>query len=355
MLKNKRTFIIGIFIFLTLFIIKKVWDAGEFKTVNPRCNCSCSRITVPGPEDIAIDRSRGIAFISSFDRARYVETGERIAGSLYAYYLNTKRPELKNLLNKELPFPFYPHGLALYQQNRGELLLYVINHRTRTNHTVEIFEFKNMKLSHRETIAGPLLLSPNDITVVAPRQFYVTNDHGATSRIGRLLEDYLMIAISTVVYFDGKEFTSVAGGIGYANGIAHKGDGSRIYVAGTTGKTVHVFNRDEQTGGLTLNFIIGLDTAPDNIEVDDMDNLWIGCHLKLLTFTRHAAKPATLLAPSHVIQMRIDGPGKYQIEDIYIDDGNELSGSSAGVPFKDSLLIGSVFNKHFLHCRMSKL
>jgi len=34
--------------------------------------------------------------------------------------------------------------------------------------------------------------SPNDVIPVGPRAFYVTNDHGNTSELGRLVEEYLL-------------------------------------------------------------------------------------------------------------------------------------------------------------------
>ena len=59
--------------------------------------------------------------------------------------------------------------------------------------TVEIFSYRDGKLRYLETIKSPELTTPNDILGVGPRQFYVTIDHGWTSKWGKMLENYLQL------------------------------------------------------------------------------------------------------------------------------------------------------------------
>ena len=91
-------------------------------------------------------------------------------------------------------------------------------------------------------------------------------------------------------------------------------------------------------------------TGVDNITVDDEGMLWLGAHPKLLTFLRHASD-ASVLSPSQVL--RID-PGTGRVDEILLDDGSQLSGSAAAVPWSDRLLIGPVFDDHLLDCRLSQ-
>jgi len=61
--------------------------------------------------------------------------------------------------------------------------------------------------------------SPNDILPVGPTSFYVTNDHGNSTVLGRMAEEYLQLARSYVLYYDGQNFRKVAEALAYANGI----------------------------------------------------------------------------------------------------------------------------------------
>ena len=61
-----------------------------------------------------------------------------------------------------------------------------------------------------KTIENPLINSPNDVVLINENQFYFTNDHKYTKGIGRLFEDYLGLALSNVIYFDGKNFKEVS-------------------------------------------------------------------------------------------------------------------------------------------------
>jgi arylesterase/paraoxonase len=213
---------------------------------------------------------------------------------------------------------------------------------------VEIFEIADSALVHRESIAGSLLLSPNDLVAVGPRSFYATNDHGSRSEFGRLLEDYLRLPRANVVYFDGSRFSVAADGLRYANGINVSPDGFTLYVAATTDFGVHVYSRDPLSGLLTKISTITTKTAVDNIEIDGDGNLWVTAHPKLLTFVKHS-KDARRRSPSQILKITPTG-ASYQIDEIFLDDGRWISGSSVGAVFKNKRLIGSVFEPHILLC-----
>jgi len=340
-----------VLVVLVLFVLKTFKDAGQFKTIEPHCNCKCTKVDgVAGPEDITIDPETKIAFVSADDR-RAGARGEEVQGAIYAYSLDPSVMSLKNLTTN-LPFAFHPHGISFYHAEDGRKYLSVINHRD-NDHFVEVFEFKNMKLNHLESIKGPLMTSPNDILAVGPRQFYVSNDHGATSPRGRKMEDYLQLAKSYVLYFDGAGFKKVAGDIAYANGIAVSRDGSTLYVGSTVGRNILVFERDQNTGTLTLKNDIDLGTGTDNIEVDAEGSLWVGAHPKMLTFVKHSGDPS-VYAPSQILKVTTNPDGSVKVKEIYLNAGEELSASSVAAVYQNRMLIGAVFDDHFLDCTFSE-
>ena len=331
-------------------IVKTYHDAGEFKKINPHLKAECRAISgVLSSEDITIDPKTGMAFISSADRrTKWSNSSHVQKGAIYGLDLKARGPELVNL-TADFSKEFNPHGIGLWIGENVKSL-FVVNHRQH-GHFVEIFDFQDNKLIHRESIEGALMHSPNDVIPVGPGAFYVTNDHGNTSELGRLVEEYLQLARSLVLYYDGNNFRTVVDGLAYANGINLSPDGKTVYVAATVGQEVCVYDRDKDSGDLTLRHTIDLGTGPDNIEVDERGKLWIGCHPRLLTFVKYSKDPQEL-SPSQVLKVTVQEPKSYTSDEIYLNKGEPLSGSSVAAVFGDTMLIGSVFDPRILLCKL---
>ncbi len=340
-----------------LFALKTLRDAGHFRTIVHQGLYSCRPVTgIPGPEDLVVDRQSGTVMISFTDR-RAAMRGEHARGGISAY--SPAKPLAPPvLLTGGFKRPFTPHGMSLYEAPDGTRLLYVVNmgmdshfFESTGSSVIEIFEYRGGKLLHRETIQGKDLTSPNDLLGVGPRRFYVSIDHGAYSPFGKKLENYLQLPISYILYYDGKRFRKVAGGLAYANGLALSPDGTRLYAGATVGRKIHVYERDKTTGDLKELTSIRLDTGVDNLDVDEKGTIWAGCHPKLLEFVKHSKDPAAL-SPSEVLRIRPLKDGKYDITRVYLDPGKELSGSSVAVSWRNRLLIGAVYENRFLDCEL---
>jgi len=333
------------------WVVHLLWSAGQFKTIEPHFAGTCRTIRgVVGAEDITIHPVTGRAYISVCDRRALME-GKSARGGIYAYDLNAAKPV--PLLLTSGPGPdFRPHGISLFVDPGEKDVLCVINHSGGT-HKVEIYDLVAGGLVHRKTVAGPALVSPNDIVAVSRDNFYVSNDHRYTHGILKTLEDYLKLPLSNIVYYNGESFSEAAAGIGYANGINISPDGRNLYVAGTTRMTLMVYDRDLKTGVLTVKEKIKFDTGLDNIEVDPAGNLWIGAHPQLLKFVAHS-KDAHRLSPSQGLRVKLQPDGQYKLDEIYMNRGEALSGSSVYAVYGSRLLIGSVFEKKFLDCTLNR-
>jgi len=334
-----------------VFLLQLFHSAGEFKTLEPHFAGSCTVVPgIVGAEDITIHPRTGVALISSADR-RSALGGGPARGGIYAYDLNVEAPQLRNLTPDADP-DFLPHGLSLYVGDDGRDVLYVINHAG-GRHGIEVYDLVGTRLSHRQTLSDPLLVSPNDLVAVGRDRLYVTNDHANPPGFSRQLEDYLRRSISTVVYYDGERFVEAASGFRYPNGVNVSGDGETLYVASTTGGSVFVFRIDPDSKTLEETGTIEIGTGVDNIEVDPEGSLWIGAHPKLLTFVRHTGD-ASRFAPSQVI--RIDDPATDapRVKEVLLSLGEDLSGSSVAAVRGDRLLVGSVMDDGLLDCRISR-
>ena len=333
---------------LGIYALMTVRDLGEFREITPKEPPNCRPVLgVNSSEDITIDAETGIAYISGADRHGF--RGEFLPGEVYSYPLLTT-PVQPTALSTEIEFEFRPHGLSLYRCGDGTRLLFVINHRTEGDY-VEVFEVQDTVLVHRESISGDLLYSANDIVAVGERQFYVTRDHRYRAGWVRQVEEYMRLSASSVIYFDGDDFALVAEGLAYANGINVGQDGERLYVAATLTGSVHVYDRDPDSGTLAPREEIALGTGVDNIEIGPDGDLWIAGHPKLMTFVDYSRNPS-LLSPSQVIRLTFLDDGEHRIETVYMSEGEYLSGSSVAARWGEYLLIGSVFDRRFLLCRM---
>jgi arylesterase / paraoxonase len=345
---------------IATFIVHLAWDAGEFRQVLNVHPGDCQPITgLPGSEDITVHPAGDHAYISSDDR-RSVMAGEPVPGAIFRHDLTGRGIEPVNL-TPDAGNDFRPHGIALYVGEDGRETLFVVNHpgaphfaaslhHDGPDHTIEIFAVTDSGLTHQRTISGDLLISPNDVIAIDHERFYFTNDHGSRPGLRRSLETYLRLPWSNVVYFDGEHLEVVAEGLSYANGINLSPDGDFLYVAEVTRNRVREYRRDPDTGRLDESRRFDIGFGVDNIEVDHTSgDLWIGGHVKLLTFVRHLNNPE-VPAPSQVVRVEVD-EDDYRVYTVFMDDGRLISGASVGTAYPDGLLVGSVFEPHIVDCR----
>lgn len=331
------------------WIFSLYWLAGEFKTIQPHFAGICKAVVgLSGPEDITIHPARPLAYISAYDRWA-AKTGGKGRGAIFAYDLSAEDARPVNL-TAEADEDFRPHGLSLFPGADGKGVLFVVNHQGGA-HRIDVFDLHGEGLVQRESITSPLLVSPNDVAAVGSDSFYVTNDHGSGTGWLRKAEDYLRLRRSNVLYYDGFEFAEVASAIGYANGINASPDGRMIYVCALTEGRLHVYERDPASGRLTLRDKVFLGTGADNVEVDPWTgDLWIGAHPKLLAFVKYS-KGRQPAAPSQVLRLSQTEPGRFNVEEVFLDTGERISGSSvAAACCGGRLLIGTVMDSKFLDC-----
>lgn len=348
-MKKLLKFFLVILLIVIIFVGRLLINSGFFTKIEPLFKGnSISKIKgFDGAEDIAVDQKTGIAYISSND----FNNAEAKDGGIFAMNLNDKNPKPINL-TVGLPFGFFPHGICFFETKEGKKLLFVINHR-KEGHFIEIFQTKDSSLVHLESISDPLIIGPNDIVAVAERSFYFTNDHDEPLSNWRAKKDLLQIPMGNVGYFNGKKVQILADGIRYANGINTSLDGKKLFVAAASDQKIIVYDRDLATGAIKETDEIPINGA-DNIEIDKNDNLWVGCHVKLLAFLAHS-KDHSKLSPSEIVKIKYSGKGDYTKESIYLNDGSEISGSTIAVPYKKWLIIGSVFEDFVLLGEMQEL
>tara|TARA_B100001175_G_C19477170_1_gene625003 strand:+ start:618 stop:1658 length:1041 start_codon:yes stop_codon:yes gene_type:complete len=340
-MKNK--FLFSILVLLVLFIVNIFWSTGFFRTIENKFEGEIlKKINLKGAEDITINKIDSFAIISSTLRKSFPKT-EQETGGLYFLDLKNNNYDLINLTTN-FKKPFAPHGISIFKKDSINIVA-AINH-TLNGEFIEIFELIGNKLIHKKTLEHDLIYSPNDIVLLDENRFYFTNDHKYKTGIKRLAEDYLGLAISNVIYFDGMNFIEVANKIIYANGINFDPKRNLVFVASVRGFLVKVYKKNKDN---SLTFIenIYCNTGVDNIEFDSEYNLWIGAHPSLLHFDFYA-KGNKKISPSEIIKINYIEKGNYLIKQIYIEKGNTMSGSTVAAPIGNLIFTGNVMDKHFL-------
>jgi arylesterase/paraoxonase len=321
--------------------------SGAFQKLDVKLVDQCKRVDVfPGTEDVTIDPEFNIAFVSADDR-RAALAGRPVNGAVYAF--NVDQPSMIVKVSPEIG-EFHPHGVSLWR-GQGEKRLFAINHAS-DGEKVEIFIVgSDGMLTHSETIAFPAMFSPNDVHAVGPRSFYATNDRKYDGGLMGALEAYLALPFASVAYFDGEKGSEVVKGLVYANGINQSPDGKTIYVSEFLKRRVNLYDRDAESGALTLRARYKVATNPDNIEVAADGGLWIGGHPRVFDFLKHVDKPEHP-APSQVLRVNArTGENK----EFFVDTSGMLNASSVGAVWDKTLIVGSVFDRHVMVCPMVKI
>lgn len=322
--------------------------AGVFTTIAPKPLGACRTVTgVVGVEDLTIDPDNGIAYLSGYDRRE--RTPDRTPrGAIWTY---ASGGEPVDATAAALPDGFAPHGISLWRGPDGRHVLFAISHANH-KHSVEIFDVVGDTLTHRRTVTGPELLSPNDIVGIGPDQFYVTNDHGHAAGAMRTAEDYLRLKASKVYRFDGAQFVEALSGIGGANGVNVSADGASLYLSAASEQLVRVYDRNPETNALTPRTVVKVPGYADNIELLPNGDLLLGVHSKIFALLAHFADP-TKLSPSHVVRLKADGKGGFTPETIYYNDGKEISALSVAAARDGRILLGAIIEPKVLDCAWS--
>ncbi len=186
---------------------------------------------------------------------------------------------------------------------------------------------------------SPLITRANDMVVVGDRQFYVAQDVDRKSKI----------KVTDLIYFDGNEYSVVADDIQSGGGINVSADYKTLYISETGGKRIRVASRNLSDGSITTLKNIDLGTAPDNIDVAEDGSLWVGAHSNIAALVMHFIIGSN--APSQVLRIDLSG-AEPQIEEIYLNNGEQISTSSGGTTYGKKLLIGSITARKLLVCDM---
>lgn len=350
-MKRRVAILLIVVALLAVLVFDALVKGGVFVKIAPHFAGTCQSVPLPGSaEDIQVDRAAGIAYLSVLDR-RAVLAGQDVHGTILKVDLNAESLGAVAGVSNAPP-DFRPHGLSLYTADDGSQRLFAISHPADKPHTVEIFERGADGLfAHLETIHNPLLVNPNAIVAVGPRQFYVANYSGRPRGMARFFEIYFRRALSEIVYFDGDAMRAVDEPIALGTGIAASADRGRIYVSEASARRLRVYARDSETGDLALVEYVDIKAAGDNVNVAEDGGIWIAAHPKPYRLLKHIQNPA-IKAPTQILRVAADPQTEDRVTEVYLDDGDEISAGTVAAVLGQRLLIGSLTDHKILVCQI---
>lgn len=331
---------------LLFAVMRLVRANGVFSGADTNFSGSCKTIAVAGVADIEIDAAHHLALLAVLN-AR----APGPADGIYALDL-AGRAKLTRLPGT--PPDFHPRGIGLYHTANGGLFLAAINHRGGGTFSIDSFEVTQKDgaraLSPVNTIQGGLLTDPQDVVMAGPNSFYVSNGVTGKSGLTRWLQGYGVLAGGDIVYFNGMSLREVVNGLSGARGLVLTGDGGHLLAAGVTGRDLISLSREPFTGNLTEAGQLDLPASPDRLALDG-NNLWVGAHADLFSW-RAAGRDAGARTSSQVFRVALSGGVPQSADQVYGNDGSQISGAAVGAASGERLLIGSPLDGRLLDCNL---
>ncbi|ELU11753.1 hypothetical protein CAPTEDRAFT_198628 [Capitella teleta] len=247
-----------------------------------------------------------------------------------------------------------PHGLSLWQNDKGDTYLFVVNHPPNGEECVDkfLFDAKTNSLVHKMRVSSTehgFMEVVNDLVVVGDNQFYYTNF--LHKQLPVAVQKFGMIAWGSVGYFDGQKTSLVQKGLLLPNGINISPDMKYVYVSHSGHAEILVLNRLSD-GSLSLKNSIQIGTRGDNLDVDPITgSIWIGAHPKFMQIVRYASDPNTYKSASQVLRVNMKDGHFVNMTEVFADDGSFISGSSSAVYYKHAMLVGTVFT-NLMYCEV---
>ncbi|ELU08791.1 hypothetical protein CAPTEDRAFT_193248 [Capitella teleta] len=332
------------------------WNKDKYANNLCRCfHCNQRNSAENGAEDIAV-LPNGLAFFSSglhdYPVGHFKQSA--IVGKIYTFNFNHSHETPKEL-KIEGVMSINPHGLSLWQNEEGEVFLFVVNHHPNGADSVDKFllDAKTHSLLHKMSVSSEdhsHIEAINDLVVVGENRFYYTNY--LSKQLPEGIQTFGRVAWGSIGYFDGQKTSLVHENLLLPNGINISPDLKYIYVSHLGRMEILVFDRFSD-GSLALKNNIQIGTMADNLDVDRATgSIWTGAHSNVFGIIRYSEDPTRHKSASQVLKINMKDGDMVNMTEVFADDGEYISGTSSAVHFKNKILVGTVFT-NLMYCEVN--
>lgn len=331
--------------------------AGEFSHLYPRFDGVCQNVAgYIGVEDMVYD-NRGDQIIATSLNRRALAQGNGTRGALLRLKpdLDPSVPLTPIDISGTSPADLAPTGLGIWQYGDYGIATLAVVNRKGSRSVVETYGVNQGELNHLATINHPPLDRISDVAPVSEQAFYVTNesDYKSGSFVAAVAQMFDKDNTGSIWYYDGTNYRKVAGGLSFASSIAVSNDGLKVYATGTFSRNLRIYDRNIETGDLTIADDVFLGTGADNIFVDDEGRIFIAAHPKIYTFLIYVTFGSGT-PPSQIIVIEPNADGKGgKVDQVYLSAGSDgFDGATIGAKVKNRLFMGSPFEHSVRVCTL---
>lgn len=350
------------FVGLIMISLVYVWAsaftrAGEFSHLYPRFDGVCQNVGgYIGVEDMAYDKRGDQLIVASLDRKAMAQ-GNSVRGALLRLRtdLDPSVPITPIDISNNAPADLSPIAVGIWQYgDYGVATLAVVN-RKGNRSVIETYGVNQGELTHNATINHPPLDRISDVAPVSEHAFYVTNesDYKSGSMVSAIAQMFDKDNTGSIWYYDGTNYRKVAAGLSFASSIAVSNDGSKVYATGIFSRNLRIYDRNSETGDLSLADEVFLGTGADNIFVDDEGRIFIAAHPKIYTFLVYVTFGSGT-PPSQIIVIEPSPEGKGgKVDQVYLSAGSDgFDGATIGAKVRNRLFMGSPFEHSVRTCTL---
>ncbi len=349
---------------------------------SPVAIASCHHVTirdehghsVVGIEDMAIDHEAGRVYLSAYDRRQSLDgpkRADRFTGGILRFplsllYSDTREINAHTILAGSDDSPIRPHGIELLIEPDNQRWLFVIDRSQGAGREGSTRLLTLGLYDDGENIAEtvpprtiPALCNANNIAALSPENLYVTNDRGACSAFGRIVENVAGLKNSFMGHLDHDTFQVAVSGLFYANGLERyslSDNRQVLVVAETRGQALRFYDFDQTNGSSVGELMawIDLKDGPDNIMTGDDNALYIAALPNLFryalfkTFNLRSADPG-----SHIYRIwPSDDQSTLHWSMIGHIPSEILPGATVAAQTGEWMLLGSAYGEGIAQCQL---
>ncbi|CAF0762090.1 unnamed protein product [Adineta ricciae] len=349
------------------FIVKLLLDTGTFRHIETKGLTQCQLMVPPNGEgqafeDFAIDYEKGVAYMPGDNRVWWHTLNISLAsqskrGKMFRLDLESETFSQYELVN--YPYEhFHPLGIGLLKRQNNQLFL--TNYRVVDGEvvgTVEIFKTSasnEKQVKWIDSVVHPLFTMPDDVLPIDENTFYVSNVYHYRAdkspylhlfeTLGRRPWTDVLLCSKTNEW----QCKIIIDSMATSNGIAASLDFQTVFIAFTADKSIRVYKYNSENNLLTYTQSLYVEFFPDNLIVNDKDELIVAGHPKPLVFVQHE-KDHHVRSPSEIVIFR-NPTSNSTCESLLLTNGEILSASTVGATYKHKLLVGALCDHGILMC-----